>query len=126
MLIFVQGEIMDHQSPKSISPKDLDKWLSDNRLKPFVIDVRESIELSYASVPFINLHLPLSQFASWEKNLPNLLPSNQPVVVICHAGVRSLNFGVWLLQQELTKDVWNLKGGIDSWSTEIDPTIPRY
>ena len=49
-----------------------------------------------------------------------------PVVVICHAGVRSWQFGCWLLQQRPDLTVWNLEGGIDAWSVQVDPSVPRY
>jgi rhodanese-related sulfurtransferase len=47
-------------------------------------------------------------------------------VVLCHAGIRSLHFGLWLLEQNPNRDVWNLEGGIDAWSVEVDPTVARY
>ena len=47
-------------------------------------------------------------------------------MVLCHAGIRSLHFGQWLLEQEWGLDVWNLDGGIDAWSLQVDPTTPRY
>jgi rhodanese-related sulfurtransferase len=46
-------------------------------------------------------------------------------VTICHAGVRSMNVAVWLRNQGL-EQVQSLRGGIDAWSREIDPTVPRY
>ena len=46
--------------------------------------------------------------------------------MICHAGVRSLHFGLWLLEQRQTLEVWNLEGGIDAWSVQVDPKVPRY
>ena len=48
------------------------------------------------------------------------------MVVICHAGVRSLHLGLWLLQQMPELEVWNLEGGIDAWSLQVDPSVPRY
>jgi rhodanese-related sulfurtransferase len=47
-------------------------------------------------------------------------------VVLCHAGVRSHHFGLWLLDQGWGLEVWNLEGGIDAWSTQVDDTVPRY
>jgi rhodanese-related sulfurtransferase len=47
------------------------------------------------------------------------------IVTICHAGVRSLNVALWLRNQGFEK-VQSLSGGIDSWSREVDPTVPRY
>ena len=114
-------------TPLNISPKDLYKLLVDDSLrKPFVIDVREDNELAVASFTFSVLHLPLSNASQWIGNLEKLLPKDQSIVVICHAGVRSLNFGTWLLEKGLIKTVWNLEGGIDAWSKEVDHSIPRY
>ena len=49
-----------------------------------------------------------------------------PVVVLCHAGVRSQHFGLWLLEQKTHGEVWNLEGGIDAWSVQVDSQVPRY
>ena len=47
------------------------------------------------------------------------------IVVYCHHGVRSLQ-GTSLLQRAGFERVFNLRGGIDRWSLDIDPTVPRY
>ena len=49
----------------------------------------------------------------------------EPVVVYCHHGVRSLNVVGWLRQQGVA-DVLSLQGGIDAWTMTVDPTLPRY
>jgi rhodanese-related sulfurtransferase len=46
--------------------------------------------------------------------------------VLCHAGIRSWQFGCWLMEAQGFPRVWNLHGGIDAWSVEVDPTVPRY
>ncbi len=113
--------------PLNISPKELKKILEDDSSeKPFIVDVREDNEIAIASFSFSVLHLPLSKAANWSGNIEELLPRDKPIVVLCHAGVRSLNFGTWLLQQGITKRVWNLVGGIDAWSTDVDQSVPRY
>ena len=118
---------MNQHIPLNIYPKELNKILeADSSEKPFIVDVRGDNEIEIASFAFSVLHLPLSQSAEWLGNIEELLPKDQPIVVVCHAGVRSLNFGIWLLEQGITKCVWNLVGGIDSWSTEVDQSIPRY
>jgi rhodanese-related sulfurtransferase len=48
-----------------------------------------------------------------------------PLVVLCHHGSRSLRVTYWLRAQGLTRAV-NLRGGIDAWSSRIDPTVPLY
>ena len=118
---------MNKNVPLNISPKELEKILEDDSAeKPFIVDVREDNELAIASFSFSVLHLPLSQSANWSAKIEELLPKDQPILAVCHAGVRSLNFGVWLLEQGITKSVWNLVGGIDAWSKDVDHSIPRY
>ena len=118
---------MNQNIPLNISPKELNKILEDDSSeKPFIVDVREDNEIAIASFPFSVLHLPLSKAANWSAKISELLPKDQPVGIVCHAGVRSLNFGIWLLEQGITKSVWNLVGGIDAWSTDVDQSVPRY
>ena len=118
---------MKKNIPLNISPIELNKILEDDSSdKPFIVDVREDNEIAIASFSFSVLHLTLSKAVNWSAQIGELLPKDQPVVVVCHAGVRSLNFGVWLLEQEIAKSVWNLVGGIDAWSTDVDQSIPRY
>ena len=118
---------MNLHNPLNISPLELNDLLTvDSSTKPIIIDVREDNELAIAPFTFSVLHLPLSKFQSWNDALGELLPSDKSIVVICHSGVRSLSFGVWLLEQGITQPVWNLEGGIDSWSINVDESIPRY
>ena len=118
---------MNQNIPLKISPKELNKILEgDSSDKPLIVDVREDNEIAIASFSFSVLHLPLSKAANWSVKITELLPRDQPIVVVCHAGVRSLNFGIWLLEQRIVKSVWNLVGGIDAWSTDVDQSVPRY
>tara|TARA_B100000700_G_C14297851_1_gene513478 strand:+ start:167 stop:517 length:351 start_codon:yes stop_codon:yes gene_type:complete len=112
--------------PQKISPIDLNAWINRNKELPVLVDVREYSELEMAAFSFEVVHLPLSKAEDWMKSLPDYLPIHRPIVVICHAGVRSWNFGVWLLDQGWESEVWNLEGGIDAWSVNVDPNIPRY
>ena len=118
---------MNKHIPLNISPKELNKILEDDfSEKPLIVDVREDNEIAIASFSFSVLHLPLSQAANWSAKIEELLPRDKPIVIVCHAGVRSLNFGIWLLEQGVTQRVWNLVGGIDAWSTDVDQSVPRY
>ena len=47
------------------------------------------------------------------------------MVVYCHHGVRSMHVVQWLRSLGLT-DIVSLAGGIDAWSLQIDPDMPRY
>ena len=118
---------MNQTIPLNISPQELNEILEDDSSdKPFIVDVREDNEIAIASFSFSVLHLPLSKAANWSGNIEELLPKDQSIVVVCHAGVRSLDFGIWLLEQGISRSVWNLVGGIDAWSKDIDQSIPRY
>jgi rhodanese-related sulfurtransferase len=44
---------------------------------------------------------------------------------VCHHGVRSAHAALFLQRQGFDA-VWNLEGGIDAWSAQVDPSVPRY
>ncbi len=117
---------MSEPIPKNLSPKALNQWLMDESSKPTLIDVREDDELVIAPFPSPVIHLPLSQAFAWKEELPEKLVKDQPVVVICHLGVRSWNFANWLIQQDWQLEVWNLEGGIAAWSEQVDSSVARY
>ena len=85
-----------------------------------LIDVREPEEYELARVEGARL-LPLSLFNEWA---PSLDPERE-TVFICHHGVRSAQVCAFLARQGFRK-LYNLAGGIDRWSAEVDPSVPRY
>ncbi len=85
-----------------------------------LVDVREPAEYALARVEGARL-LPLSLFAEWS---PTLNPAAE-TVVMCHHGVRSAQVCAFLSRQGFQK-LYNLAGGIDRWSAEVDPSVPRY
>ncbi len=89
---------------------------------PRLIDVREADEWELARIPGAEL-LPLSQ---WPTIVPaQLAEPAEPLLILCHHGGRSARATDFLLRSGYT-DVTNVAGGIDAWSLEIDPTVPRY
>jgi len=91
-----------------------------------LVDVREDEELAVARLRQPVVHLPLSRSQDWIPELESRLARDRPVAVICHAGVRSWHLACWLIEAQGFEDVWNLQGGIDAWSVEVDPDVPRY
>ena len=85
-----------------------------------LVDVRELEEFELASVEGAEL-LPLSRFDEWA---PLLDPARE-TVVMCHHGVRSAQVCAVLSRQGFAR-LLNLAGGIDRWSAEVDPAVPRY
>ncbi|HKF26648.1 MAG TPA: rhodanese-like domain-containing protein [Candidatus Acidoferrum sp.] len=53
------------------------------------------------------------------------LDVDQNVICYCHHGQRSLDVAAWLRAQGV-EAAQSLAGGIDRWSAEIDPGVPRY
>uniref|UniRef100_UPI00359FA028 rhodanese-like domain-containing protein n=1 Tax=Neisseria dentiae TaxID=194197 RepID=UPI00359FA028 len=52
-------------------------------------------------------------------------PDEGPIVVYCHHGVRSLHTAMYLADAGFD-ELYNLQGGIDAWSLQVDPAVPRY
>jgi rhodanese-related sulfurtransferase len=88
---------------------------------PLLLDVREPWEFATAAIPGATL-IPMGEIPS---RAHQELDPDQPIVVLCHHGARSLSVTMWLRRQGFDR-VQSLAGGIDEWSRTIDPTIPRY
>jgi len=87
-----------------------------------LIDVREADEYALTHIEGAVL-IQMSEFAV---RVAEIQPeANEPVVLMCHHGVRSLRCGMFLAQSGVD-GVANMDGGIDAWSREIDPTIRTY
>ena len=89
--------------------------------KSFVlVDVREPHEYQISKIAGSTL-IPLGEIPKrWQE-----IPQDQEIVLQCKAGIRSAK-ALLFLQQQGYKKLLNLKGGIDAWSEEIDPSLPRY
>lgn len=111
--------------PFSLSATDLNSRLTRGEDLQLV-DVREASELALAALPHPVIHLALSASREWMERIDGLLDRSRPVVVLCHAGMRSWQFASWLIEAQGFSDVWNLQGGIEAWSVEVDPSVPRY
>ena len=112
--------------PRTLNAFDLNEWFNSEDQNPIVIDVREDSELEIACFPSEFLHLPISKVsAEYVKTKISDL-KDKKLVVLCHAGIRSYNFGQWALEKNLVNEIWNLEEGIDAWSQYIDQTRPRY
>ncbi len=88
---------------------------------PLLLDVREPWEYETAHLPGSVL-MPMGEIPS---RAHTELDPDQPIVVLCHHGVRSMSVTMWLRNQGFDQ-VQSLAGGIDGWSRSIDPSIPRY
>jgi len=85
-----------------------------------LLDVREHVEIEIASLPGA-VHIPMGEVPARFMELDR----GTPLVVMCHLGGRSRRVAEYLIGNGFSQ-VFNLRGGIDAWSTEIDPQVPRY
>jgi rhodanese-related sulfurtransferase len=104
-----------------ISPRELARLL-ENGHRFRLIDVRQPWENQLACLPDSTL-IPLSELP---KRAREIAPgASETIVVYCHHGIRSQSAADYLLRLGLG-NVRSLTGGIDAWSCEVDPSIPRY
>ena len=87
----------------------------------YLVDVRQPWEHELVHLPD-DVLVPLDQLA--ERHDEVVPPAGALVVAYCHHGVRSLHAAAILAHAGL--EVASLAGGIDRWSLEIDPSVPRY
>lgn len=106
-------------TPPDVSPTELAQRL-ERREPVTLLDVREPWEWNVARLDGATL-VPLGTL----ERRAGELPRDAEIVVYCHHGVRSDAAARWLRAQGFAR-VRNLLGGIDRWSVEVDPNLPRY
>ncbi|XZE52402.1 rhodanese-like domain-containing protein [Planctomycetaceae bacterium SH139] len=88
----------------------------------YFLDCREPDEYETASIVGAEL-IPMGEI---NDRLAELEPyRNGRIIVHCHHGRRSLNV-THALRQAGFSETQSMAGGIDAWSVEIDPSVPRY
>jgi rhodanese-related sulfurtransferase len=86
-----------------------------------MLDVREPFEHQQASIQGAEL-IPMRAVP---QSLDKLRTGDGLLVVFCHHGMRSLQIVEWLRRQGV-ENCTSMAGGINRWSLEIDPAVPRY
>ncbi len=113
--------LMGASGVPEIAPTQLAEKLRADR-PPRLLDVRGANEHAVAKLDGATL-IPLGELAHRAGEIESW--KNEEVVVYCHGGVRSLR-GAGILKGLGFTNVANLAGGIDRWSVEVDPKVPRY
>ncbi len=88
---------------------------------PHLLDVREPWETTTVEFPGAKA-IPMGDVPS---RVHQELDPDVPIIVICHHGVRSLSVANWLRNQGF-EQAQSLRGGIDAWAREVDPSLGRY
>ncbi|HLH55568.1 MAG TPA: molybdopterin-synthase adenylyltransferase MoeB [Verrucomicrobiae bacterium] len=110
----------DFMHPDEVTVQQLKQALDDPSLGIHVIDVREPDEYQIAHIEGVPL-FPLSQLS---QRLTELDPQ-RAYYIHCKMGGRSMK-ALEFLRQQGFKNLKSVCGGITAWSTEIDPSVPRY
>jgi rhodanese-related sulfurtransferase len=109
---------------QTLTATELAARLADCGAGLVLVDVREPWETALARIAPGQgqaLEIPMMQIP---RRLADI-DRSQSVVCICHHGARSAQVVAFLMQQGYPA-VYNLTGGIDAWSREVDPSVPRY
>jgi rhodanese-related sulfurtransferase len=111
---------IDEMRACEVSPAELAALLKDGEQDVLLLDVREAWEFELA-------HLKGSILLG-ESNMEQIFEQARgaaKVVILCHHGLRSLNATLFFRQNGVN-GAKSLRGGLDAYAREIDPTLPRY
>ena len=111
-----------------VRPADLPAWFAqDADATPVLLDVREPWELQTASVVpqgFTLVAIPMNEIPGRLAELNDGQPGLR-IACLCHHGARSQRVAAFLNQNGFDQ-LANVAGGIDAWSSQHDPSVPRY
>jgi rhodanese-related sulfurtransferase len=104
------------------TPQEIQRRIAAGE-KIHLIDVREPSEFAVARIAGAEL-IPMRGVPAQLQRL-EAASDEATLIVYCHHGVRSLNVVNWLREQGVSA-CQSMAGGIDRWSLQIDPSVPRY
>ena len=117
--------VADTTSKTGVGPQKMTARELANRLAAdepvFLLDVRERPEYELCHLSDAVL-IPVGMIPNNRKRIP----TDRPVVVYCHHGIRSANVAEYLYAQDGLTNLYNLDGGIDAWAREIEPEMAVY
>lgn len=119
--------VANHLGVPGYSVQDVARLRSEGSVA-ILLDVRETRELTLASLGPDVVHSPLSELAArGVAALPDVVTAypGAEIIVLCHHGVRSAQVAAWLVANGFAKAV-NMDGGIAAYAAEVDPTVGIY
>jgi adenylyltransferase/sulfurtransferase len=117
------NDLPDPETTTEVSVDEVAAWherITSGEL--LLVDCRERDEWEIARLPAARL-VPLSEFA--ERIGATATDPDQPCIVYCHHGMRSLRATQWLRSRGHAR-TFSMRGGIHAWSEQIDPSVPTY
>tara|TARA_R110002049_G_scaffold27321_2_gene94274 strand:- start:497771 stop:498106 length:336 start_codon:yes stop_codon:yes gene_type:complete len=109
------------ESPIEVDVTTVNMMLQQND-EFLLLDVRETVEHATAKIDGSTL-IPMSELRDRFEELD--AHREKRIVVHCHHGGRSMQV-VQVLRAQGFEKAQNMAGGIDQWSQQIDPEVPRY
>jgi rhodanese-related sulfurtransferase len=102
-----------------ISPTEAGALYREGKAR--LIDVREPWEFATVRIDGSVL-IPMGEL----RNRSRLeFGPEERLIVVCHHGIRSMSATTWLREQGFER-AQSLRGGLDAWSKEVDPSVGRY
>tara|TARA_Y100000992_G_scaffold302273_1_gene275809 strand:- start:2085 stop:2408 length:324 start_codon:yes stop_codon:yes gene_type:complete len=102
------------------SAKEVDEMIRANTILK-IIDVREQWEYDKGHIEN-SIHIPMGQIP----NSIELFNDRSEYVIVCHHGIRSRTVALYLEQEGVKANLYNLSGGMEQWSDDVDPNIEKY
>lgn len=105
---------------QQLNVTQLKQLLHSEQPTPLLLDVREPWEFDICRIngskliPLREIHYAIEQ-----------LDRQQHTVVICHHGIRSQQACFYLTQMGFS-NIFNLRGGVNAWALEVDPSMATY
>ena len=116
----------DESAQPASFPVEIDviqtKEMLDSGVSMLLIDCRGQSEIDTCRIEG-SVHIPMREIADRISEVES--HSSDRIVVHCHHGGRSLKVVTWMRENGFAS-AQNMSGGIDQWSQQIDPEVPRY
>lgn len=108
-------------NPHRISPSQYSSLSTPHTL----IDVRPPAHFSICSLPN-SQNIPWSDLHSMSKDQLQNLTLDSPIYVVCRRGNDSQKAVLHIRSLLQRNDVWDIAGGLEAWSREVDDQLPLY
>ncbi len=105
---------------KQLSASEAEAFLNETP-NAVLLDVREPWEVQLATVNRRFVAMPMQSIPARLSELP----TDGPIVCLCHHGMRSMQVASYLAQRGFS-NVFNLSGGIEAWAQNVDSAVAQY